>query len=109
MATLRAFQKGGDMPAKFPLGRILATPGACEALQAAEQDPLHFLSLHASGAWGDLSREDREANERAVAYESDPRRRDRVFSSYRTRLDTKIWLITERDRSVTTMLLPEEY
>ena len=97
------------MPAKFPLGRILATPAAREALQAAEQDPLHFLTLHASGAWGDLSREDREANERAIACESDPQWRDRVFSAYTTRLGAKIWLITERDRSVTTVLLPEEY
>jgi len=94
---------------KFLLGSVVATPGALAALDEAGQTPPHFLQLHASGAWGDLDRADREANERAVAHEDDPERRERVLSSYRTRMGTKIWLITEHDRSVTTLLLPEEY
>jgi hypothetical protein len=92
--------------AKFALGRVVATPGA---LAEAAQAPAHFLQLHASGAWGDLDREDREANEEAVAYEHDPERRSRVLSSYVTRTGTKLWIITEHDRSVTTILLPDEY
>jgi hypothetical protein len=97
------------MQTEFSLGSVVATPGALAALEAAGQAPMHFLQLHASGAWGDLDRADREANELAVAHEDDPERRERVLSSYRTRTGTKIWLITEHDRSVTTLLLPEEY
>ena len=94
---------------KFCLGAIVSTPGALAALAEAGQTPLHFLALHASGAWGDLSRGDRLGNEWAIAHEDHPDRRDRVFSSYWTRTGRKIWVITEHDRSVTTMLLPEEY
>ena len=71
--------------AKFSLGTIVSTPGALAALAEAGQTQLHFLALHASGAWGDLSREDRLANDRAIAHEDDPARRDRVFSSYCSR------------------------
>ena len=97
------------MNLKFSLGRIVATPGATEALQDAEQNPDHFLDLHVSGAWGDLGVEDRQANERAVAHEDDPEKRSRVFSAYCTGKNVKLWVITEHDRSVTTLLLPEEY
>jgi hypothetical protein len=95
--------------AKLRLGRIVATPGALRVIAESEQEPLHFLQLHASGAWGDLSREDREANKRAIAREDDPDQRDRVLSSYFTRAGMKLWVITERDRTMTTLLLPEEY
>lgn len=94
---------------KFRLGRIVATPGAISALEEAGQEPLHFLALHASGAWGDLDAEDRKANDDAIAHEGDPRRQQRVLSSYRTSGGTKVWVITEWDRSVTTILLPDEY
>ena len=95
--------------AKFSLGQVVATPGALAALEEAGQTPPHFLELHASGAWGDLDRDDRETNEQAIAHEDDPERRARVLSSYKTRTGAKIWVITEHDRSVTTILLPEEY
>lgn len=97
------------MNLKFSLGRVVATPGAIDALQDAEQTPDHFLDLHVSGVWGDLGEEDRQANERAVAHEDDPEKRSRVFSAYRTGKSVKLWVITEHDRSVTTLLLPEEY
>ncbi len=97
------------MSDKFSLGNIVATPGALAALRAAGQAPMHFLQLHASGAWGDLGREDREANERAIAHENDPEERERIVSSYQTRMGSKLWVITEHDRSVTTLLLPSEY
>jgi hypothetical protein len=94
---------------KFRLGEVVATPGAIEALKEADQSPQHFLDLHVSGAWGDLDNEDRKANDAAIAHEGDPDRQQRVFSSYRTATNVKIWIITEWNRSVTTILLPDEY
>ncbi len=95
--------------AKFKLGRIVATPGAIAALQEAGQSPAFFLAFHATGNWGELDTEDRRENDLAIAHEGDPDRQQRVLSSYLTRNQTKIWVITEWDRSVTTILLPGEY
>ena len=90
------------MTAPFLLGRILATPGALEALREAGQDPLRFLSRHAAGDWGDLVPCDRRENELALEHGR------RLLSSYPVG-ETRVWIITEADRSVTTLLLPEEY
>ncbi len=87
----------------FSLGQIVATPGALAALQKAGQQPQEFLSRHVSGEWGELSEEDRQENQISLE------RGYRLLSSYRTNADEKLWLITESDRSVTTILLPEEY
>jgi hypothetical protein len=95
--------------AKFRLGRIVATPGALTALGNSGQDPAHFIALHAWGAWGEIDRDDREANDQAIANEGDPDKQARVLSAYDTTVGTRIWIITERDRSVTTILLPDEY
>lgn len=89
--------------AKFPLGKILATPGALKALRDSGQAPLDFLARHACGDWGDVCPDDRAANDRAL--ESG----ERLLSAYRTNEGSRIWIITEWDRSVTTILLPEEY
>jgi hypothetical protein len=97
------------MQPKFKLGRVVITPLAIDALQESEQSPEHFLELHASGSWGDLCAEDRRLNDDAIAHEDDPDRRSRVFSSYRTAAGTKLYVVTEHDRSLTTLLLPEEY
>ena len=97
------------MDPKFSLGRTVTTPGALQALQDAGQSPDHFLDQHVSGSWGDLDAEDRKANEEAIAHEGDPDKQDRVFSTYRTAKNVKINIITEWDRSVTTILLPDEY
>ena len=97
------------MAAKFSLGRVVATPGAIEALREAGQTPEHFLQMHASGSWGDLCPKDRRANDEAIAHEGDLDCQQRVFSAYVTRNDVKMWVITEWDRSVTTLLLPDEY
>ena len=94
---------------KFALGDCVITPGALSALHASGQSPEHFLRLHAAGSWGDLPAEDRQANEAAIAHEDNPERRDRVFSAYVTSAGQKLWVITEHDRSVTTILLPDEY
>jgi hypothetical protein len=85
----------------FKLGRILVTAGV--AHEIAQDDINAAVRRHASGDWGDdLSAEDREANDRAL------RDGDRLLSAYVIG-DTKIWIITEGDRSATTVLLPEEY
>lgn len=88
---------------RFALGQVVATPGALEALEEAGQLSQEFLHRHIVGDWGELDEHDREANERAV------RGGDRIFSSYLTKKGTKLWVITEYDRSVTTLLLPSEY
>jgi hypothetical protein len=97
------------MAAMFSLGQLVATPGAITALADAGQTPGHFLSLHESGSWGDLCAEDRAFNERAIAEEGNLEKQSRVFSTYRTRNNVKLYVITEWDRSVTTILLPDEY
>ena len=89
--------------AKFSLGQIVATPGALKALTEAEQMPLEFLARHITGDWGDVCKDDWNRNDEALIDET------RLLSAYRTRLGTKLWIITEWDRSVTTLLLPEEY
>src|SRR6202041_947145 len=88
----------------FPLGQVVATPGALAALEKAGQQPQDFLARHVHGDWGDLCDEDR--NENRLSLEEG----FRLLSSYRTCAgDTKVWVISEADRSVTTLLLPEEY
>ena len=88
---------------KFPLGRIVATPGALEALQKAEQSPVEFLDRHVLGDWGNVDEEDRKENEFSLQHGY------RILSAYTTSAGEKIWIITEADRSATTILTPEEY
>jgi hypothetical protein len=90
------------MMGPLPLGRLVATPGALELLSEVREDPLRYLARHASGDWGDLDAHDRRENERSL------RHGWRVLSSYPVGNKT-VWIITEADRSVTTILLPEEY
>lgn len=90
-------------PGKFELGQLVMTPGADLAMRSAHQVPPEFLLRHLHGDWGDLCAEDRRENERALRVGS------RLLSTYRTRTDDKLWVITEWDRSATTLLLPEEY
>jgi hypothetical protein len=87
----------------FDLGRVVATPGALEALRRSPQSPAYFLDKHVKGEWGDLDKDDTEANWTAV------REGGRILSSYKTRLGEAVWVITEADRSSTCLLLPEEY
>jgi hypothetical protein len=87
----------------FPLGRILATPGALEAMEEAGETPASFLERHLRGDWGELDAEDIRENEFSLANGF------RLLSSYRLSNGTKIWVITEADRSCTTLLLPSEY
>jgi len=87
--------------AVFRLGRIVSTPHALESL--TNEDILKGIQRHQAGDWGNESAEDREANDRAVVEGT------RVFSAYRAANGTKFWIITEADRSATTVLLPEDY
>ena len=97
--------KNGHSPKKgrFSLGQICATPGALEALAPHEGLGFLLLTRHVTGDWGDLDEEDVAENELSVEEGF------RILSSYTTPDDTKIWIITEADRSVTTLLLPSEY
>jgi hypothetical protein len=90
------------MTAPLSLGKVLATPAALKLLSEAGEDVVGYLTRHATGDWGELCAFDRRQNELAL--------RDgyRVFSSYDVSAE-RIWIITEADRSVTTILLPEEY
>ena len=87
----------------FELGQIVATPGTLAALRKAGQQPGEFLTRHVHGDWGDLSDEDRKENDYSLEHGF------RLLSSYRTNSGDKLWIVTEADRSVTTLLLPEEY
>jgi hypothetical protein len=86
----------------LPLGKVVATPGALKLLLETGEDPFDYLSRHATGNWGELCAFDRRQNEIAL------RVGERIFSSYDTPAG-KVWIITEADRSVTTILLSEEY
>ncbi len=87
----------------FKLGQVLATPGALAALQQAGQEPGDFLRRHVACDWGDLSAEDQKGNDYSLEHGF------RLLSSYRTNAGDMLWIITESDRSATTLLLPEEY
>ena len=87
----------------FSLGQVVATPGALTALQKAGQLPQEFLTRHVQGDWGELCEEDKHEN--ALSLE----RGFRLLSRYSTSAGEALYVITEADRSVTTLLLPEEY
>jgi len=87
----------------FKLGQIVGTPGSLQAIEKAEQTPLELIFRHVTGDWGEMPEEDVRENERSVT------RGFRIFSSYTLNNGAKIWVITEHDRSVTTLLKPEEY
>jgi hypothetical protein len=87
----------------FDLGQLVATPGALAALEKTGQNAMEFLSRHAMGDWGDLPKEDKDENQLSLE------KGFRLLSSYRTSTGDKIWVITEADRTHTTLLLPEEY
>ena len=90
------------MRAPLPLGRVVATPGALKLLTEASAHPFDLLTRHAAGDWGELCAFHRRQNQIAM------REGYRIFSSYETPAGC-CWIITEADRAVTTILLPEEY
>jgi hypothetical protein len=86
---------------KFTAGQLVITPGAMEAVPF--DDVVKALKRHLSGDWGDLCPRDREENDLSV------KEGHRLLSAYATDSGTIFWVITEGDRSVTTILLPDEY
>lgn len=91
------------LKSKFPIGRIVGTPAAFEALKTNKTTALEFLRRHASGDWGVVGKDDWESNDQALVDGT------RIFSSYTLDDDSVIWVITEADRSSTTILLPDDY
>ena len=83
-------------PGKFVMGQLVMTPGAAKILR-------EFLLRHKNGDWCELPEDDIQENEWALQNGA------RLFSAYQTRTDEKLWVITERDHSVTTLLMPAEY
>jgi hypothetical protein len=88
---------------KFSPGSILATPGALEAFRASGDDPMAYLIRHLAGDWGEVGEQDSIQNELSLINGF------RLLSADTLQNGTKIWVITEGDRSATTILLPEEY
>lgn len=90
-------------PALFPLGAIYATPGAITAIGRAGLTPWALLTRHQTGDWGDICAADRGLNEWSID------NGERIFSVYQLPTKAVVWVISEADRSNTTLLLPEEH
>lgn len=89
---------------RFPIGRTVVTPGALEALGGMQLAALPYLQRHVRGDWGDINESDAEANEQALETGQ-----SRIFSVYPLKNGERLWIITEWDRSVTTLLLASDY
>ena len=87
--------------ALVPMGQIVVTPAALATLSSL--DLIHALGRHSRGDWGELEEEDKAANDHSL------KSGDRLLSAYRGEAGSRFWIITEADRSVTTILLPDEY
>ncbi|WP_448111247.1 hypothetical protein [Pseudomonas lini] len=85
------------------LGALVITPGVDALMRSKRLDPFHYFGRHMLGDWGDICDEDRQLNEEALISDY------RLMSVYDVEPGLKLWIITEADRSVTTILLPEEY
>lgn len=108
--TLRADQIDLGPPALFSPGQVVATPAALALLQELGASVPQLLLRHLTGDWQQMCKPDRDANWAAVIEGE-----TRVFSSFdiapkgHAGKSIKIWIITEWDRSVTTILCPEDY
>ena len=87
---------------RLPLGHVVATPGALEVVRDHGLDVVGLLHRHRAGDWGAVSEHDAQANDHAVEEGT------RILSAYET-AGGRLWIITEADRSATTVLLPSEY
>ena len=87
----------------FPLGKIVATPGALDLLDRTATNAQDLFQRHQHGDWGNVPPDDAEENIAAVVAGS------RILSSYHLNATDRLWIMTEWDRSVTTLLLPDEY
>jgi len=89
---------------RFASGHAVMTRGVNALVQQGIIDPLHYLHRHLAGDWGDLSEQDKRQNQRALRTGE-----GNLMSSYRLGDNLTLWIITEWDRSQTTLLLPDEY
>ncbi len=96
-------QQNAKEPKRLRLGQIVVTPAALKALEEAYQSPEEFLERHMKGDWGEVSSADWKENDLSVE------KGFRILSSYSLSTGKTIWIITEADRSATTILLPEDY
>lgn len=87
----------------FQLGEVVATAGAVQTMKQHNIEPQTLLQRHITGDWGVLCKEDAKSNADAVKHG------ERILSNYPIADNVRIWVITEWDRSVTTLLLPSEY
>lgn len=90
-------------PARFHPGQVVITPGALDAFISAREPFDPYLQRHERGDWGDLDSDDRRANDAALLHGT------RLLSAYTLGDGTRIWIITEADRSSTVILTPDEY
>jgi len=88
---------------RFPLGKLLTTPGALQACEDTGVNPLNLIDRHWSGDWGDLPEEDKKENDFSIDKPL------RILSAYVITPDVKIWIITEADWSATIILRADEY
>ena len=89
------------LPTLFDLGNVYQTPGVLEGISI--EDVMQALARHQTGDWGELSAKDKNENEFSLGFPSS------IRSAYRAQTGEKFWIITEADRSATTVLLPSEY
>ena len=89
--------------AKFEMGQLVATPSALKAIEEAGTSFFEYIRRHLNGDWGDICKEDAKENEFSLKNDL------RLMSIYTLSNGVKIWIITEADRSTTTILLPEDY
>lgn len=89
---------------RFLTGHLVMTCGVDELVREGRLNPGPYLARHLAADWGDLDDSDWQSNDTALRTGE-----DRLFSSYQVEPDLKLWIITEWDRSVTTLLLPAEY
>ena len=93
----------GDGNKLFPLGAVVATPAALRLLRDHGLTPMQLLLRHSRGDWSEMDKQDQEAN--SIAIKSGAR----LFASYDVTAADRVWIITEADRSSTTILLPSDY
>ena len=107
--TLPASSAAGQLKpghARFPLGQLAATPGVLELLEQHQVSLFDLLGRHVSADWGDVGAEDAHTNDQALIHGY------RLLSCYTLvpgAPDTRVWLLSEQDRSATTAIMPSEY
>lgn len=108
MATIKKISYAEKKKISFQLGQVVATPAAMAALEKNKQNGAEFLDRHSKGDWGEIAAEDAKQNDGNFSSGADSKS-DMLHSVYKLDDGTKIWIITEWTREVTTILLPEDY